>query len=122
MILAAALFAELGYHVSPRWDEKRGDVVQAIRLGSTEKLRNFCRAVQAASPVDSHVMPNPAPMVGYQDEIIMAAGTFVQGASSEFSADAPLRPPYSVYMQGGLTYEHIKLALAGVIAQLDGNV
>jgi cystathionine beta-lyase family protein involved in aluminum resistance len=119
MILAASLFAAIGYSVSPRWDEKRGDVVQAVRLGSAEKLRSFCRAVQAASPVDSHVEPNPAPMVGYEDEIIMAAGTFVQGASSEFSADAPLRHPFSVYMQGGLTYEHIKLALAAVIAQLD---
>jgi cystathionine beta-lyase family protein involved in aluminum resistance len=122
MILAAALFAELGYSVSPRWDENRGDVVQAVRLGSAEKLRAFCRAVQAASPVDSHVVPNPAPMVGYEDEIIMAAGTFVQGASSEFSADAPLRPPFSVYLQGGLTYEHIKLALAAVIAKLDEYV
>ncbi len=119
MILAAALFSKLGYIVSPHWDEDRGDVVQAIRLGNANKLLTFCRAVQAVSPIDSHVIPSPAPMVGYQDEIIMAAGTFVQGSSSEFSADAPLRPPYSVFMQGGLTYEHIKLALSAVVAELD---
>ena len=115
MTLAAALFARLGLPVSPSWDEERGDTVQAIRLGDPELLQKFCRAVQASSPVDSYLTPLPAPMIGYRDEIIMAAGTFIQGASSEFSADAPLRPPYTVFLQGGLTYEHIKLALAQVL-------
>ncbi len=118
MILAAAIFNELGFAVSPSWDEERGDIVQAVRLGTPELLREFCRAVQSASPVDSHLLPQPASMVGYNDEIIMAAGTFVQGASSEFSADGPLRPPYTVFMQGGLTYEHIKLALAVILTEL----
>ncbi|MCL5982353.1 MAG: methionine gamma-lyase family protein [Firmicutes bacterium] len=115
MTLAAALFARLGLPVSPSWDEERGDTVQAIRLGDPELLQKFCCAVQASSPVDSYLTPLPAPMIGYRDEIIMAAGTFIQGASSEFSADAPLRPPYTVFLQGGLTYEHIKLALAQVL-------
>lgn len=119
MVLAAELFAQLGYQVSPGPAEERGDTVQSVQLGSAGLLQRFCRAVQAASPVDSHLTPQPAPMVGYRDEVIMAAGTFVQGASSEFSADAPLRPPYTVFMQGGLTYEHIVLALADVLAAME---
>ncbi|HHX73828.1 MAG TPA: hypothetical protein GX699_02850 [Firmicutes bacterium] len=121
MVLAAALFAQAGYDVSPKPKEKRGDIVQAIRLGDAEQVKLFCQAVQAASPVDSYVEPQPAPMPGYKDQIIMAAGTFVQGASSEFTADAPLRPPYDVFLQGGLTYEHQKLALAEVYARLHGD-
>jgi cystathionine beta-lyase family protein involved in aluminum resistance len=118
MTLASALFAEHGFEVSPAWDEDRGDTVQAVKLGNPQLLKRFCRAAQAASPVDSRVLPQPAPMAGYSDKIIMAAGTFVQGASSEFSADAPLRPPYTAYLQGGLTYAHIKLALAAVLEEL----
>jgi len=119
MVLAAALFERLGYSVEPSPREMRGDTVQSISLGSQELLKRFCRAVQAASPVDSHLTPQPAPMTGYDNKIIMAAGTFVQGASSEFSADGPLRPPYTVFLQGGLTYEHCKLALAEVLASLE---
>lgn len=119
MVLAATMFSQLGYAVSPTPGERRGDIVQAIQLGGPELLMRFCRAVQTASPVDSHVTPQPAPLVGYRDRVIMAAGTFVQGASSEFSADAPLRPPYTVFMQGGLTYEHLKLALAEVLNSLE---
>lgn len=118
MVLAAALFQHLGFKVSPLATEARGDIVQAICLEAPDLLKQFCRAVQSVSPIDSYVVPQPAPMVGYQDEIIMAAGTFVQGASSEFTADAPLRAPYEVYLQGGLTYEHQKLALAAVLKQL----
>ncbi|NLZ94113.1 MAG: hypothetical protein GX922_08935 [Firmicutes bacterium] len=118
MVLAAALFAHLGFKVSPLPNDPRGDIVQAICMGEPELLQQFCQAVQAVSPVDSYVVPQSAPMVGYQDEIIMAAGTFVQGASSELTADAPLRPPYEVYLQGGLTYEHQKLALAEVLKRL----
>lgn len=118
MVLAAALFQHLGFTVSPQAAELRGDIVQAICLGEAELLQQFCRAVQAASPIDSFVVPEAAPMVGYKDEIIMAAGTFIQGASSEFTADGPLRPPYEVYLQGGLTYEHQKIALAEILAYL----
>lgn len=120
-ILTATVFASLGYPVSPRPEEERGDIIQAVRLGNPEVLKKFCRAVQAASPVDSCLTPEPAPMAGYSDKIIMAAGTFIQGAGSEFSADAPLRPPYTVFIQGGLTYAHVKLALAEVLASLGSN-
>lgn len=115
MVLAAWLFTRLGFTVCPKWDEERGDTVQAIRLGTPQLLEKFCCAVQIASPVNSCFRPSPAPMLGYHDKIIMAAGTFVQGASSELSADAPLRPPYTVFLQGGLTYEHVRLALAQIL-------
>ena len=89
-----------------------------MRLESPEALCTFCRAIQAAAPVDAHVVPEPWPMPGYQDEIIMAAGAFVQGSSIELSADGPLRPPYMAYFQGGLTYEHGKLAVLGALTAL----
>ncbi len=117
-ILAGALFSALGFGVSPQCGEERGDIIQAVRLGNPELLQKFCRAVQQASPVDSHLTPVPAPMVGYEDQIIMAAGTFIQGAGSEFSADAPLRPPYTVFLQGGLTFAHVRLALSEILAAL----
>ncbi len=110
-ILAAKIYADLGMEVSPAWNAPRADIIQAIRLGDSEKLIRFCKAIQSASPVDSFVTPEPWDMPGYQHKVIMAAGAFVQGASIELSADAPLCPPYNVYMQGGLTYEHCKLAL-----------
>lgn len=89
----------------------RSDIIQAIRLETREKLCNFCVAIQTNSPVDAHVEPVPAMIPGYQDEIIMAAGTFVQGASIELSADGPCREPYNVYFQGGLTFEHGRIAI-----------
>ena len=117
MVLAAALFSNAGYAVDPLPFDLRGDTVQAVTLGSADELMLFA-VVQAASPVESFVPPQPAPMPGYEDEIIMAAGTFIQGASSELTADAPLRPPYHVFLQGGLTYEHLKIALAEVLFSL----
>ncbi len=110
-MLAACVFKRAGYPVSPRAGEAREDIIQAIQLGSPDRLVAFCRAIQAASPIDSHVMPEPWPMPGYDHDVIMAAGTFVGGASIELSADAPMREPYIVYMQGGLTYEQIRLAV-----------
>jgi cystathionine beta-lyase family protein involved in aluminum resistance len=111
MIFASALFEEQGYIVSPNYKDKRTDIIQQIELGSAEKLVAFCQAIQAASPIDAHVLPEPSDMPGYPDKVIMAAGTFVQGASIELSADGPLREPYTVYLQGGLTYAHVKIAL-----------
>jgi cystathionine beta-lyase family protein involved in aluminum resistance len=111
MVFASALFEEQGYVVSPTYKDKRTDIVQQIQLGTAEKLIAFCQAIQAASPIDAHVRPEPAPMPGYEDPVIMAAGTFVQLASIELSADGPLREPYTVYLQGGLTYAHVKIAL-----------
>lgn len=110
-VLASAMFAELGYDVIPSADDSRSCIIQAVRLESKERLITFCEAIQAGSPVDSFVTPSPWAMPGYQDEVIMAAGAFVQGASIELSADAPVISPYTVYMQGGLTYDSAKLAL-----------
>jgi len=91
--------------------ERRSDIIQTVTLHSAEKLCAFCRGIQSASPVDSHVTPEPWAMPGYADEVIMAAGAFVGGASIELSADAPLREPYTVFMQGGLTYESGRLGI-----------
>ncbi len=110
-IFAAAIFQAMNYKVSPEPNEARSDIIQAITLGSREKLCDFCVAIQANSPIDAHVSPVPAMIPGYQDEIIMAAGTFVQGASIELSCDGHLREPYNVYFQGGLTFEHGRLAI-----------
>lgn len=109
--LAAHVFASAGYAVSPAIAESRYDIIQAIQLGTPEKVIAFCRAIQASSPIDSFASPEPWDMPGYQHQVIMAAGTFVSGASIELSADAPIRPPYIVYMQGGLTYAHCRLAV-----------
>ena len=113
-MLFGEVFAELGYDVMPAGDKLRADIVQSIRFREPGELIAFCRAVQHASPVDSDVTPEPWDMPGYADPVIMAAGTFVQGATTELSADGPIRPPYAVYIQGGLTYEHGKLALLEV--------
>lgn len=110
-IFASSVFSKLGYEVTPSPDAVRSDIIQTIRLESREKLCAFCAAIQANSPVDAHVVPVPSALPGYQDEIIMAAGTFVQGASIELSADGPLRAPYNVYLQGGLTFEHGRIAI-----------
>ncbi|HBK61493.1 MAG TPA: hypothetical protein DDZ84_11990, partial [Firmicutes bacterium] len=108
---ASAFLSSLGFEVSPQPGEGRHDIVLAVRLGSPEAVHAFCRAVQSTSPVDAGVAPVAAPMPGYADEVIMAAGTFVQGASIELSADAPLRPPYDVYLQGGLTRHQVEFAM-----------
>lgn len=117
-IFCAKLFEEEGYEVKPRYNDKRSDIIQAIKLENEEKLLAFCKGIQAAAAVDSFVTPIPWGMPGYDDPVIMAAGAFIQGSSIELSADGPIRPPYIVYFQGGLTYEHSKLgalkALSGI--------
>lgn len=107
---AAAFFAELGFKVDPGPLDPRYDIVQAITTGSPERLRALARSIQAASPVDSYATPEPWDMPGYRHQVIMAAGTFVQGSSIELSCDAPFAPPYTAYLQGGLTKEHVMLA------------
>lgn len=116
--LVAKVMADLGYSVSPRWDEIRGDIVQAIMLSSEQELASFCHGIQAASPVDSFVQPIAGDMPGYEDLVIMAGGTFIQGSSIELSADGPLREPYIAYLQGGLCKEHVELALYSAIRSL----
>ncbi|MHB8171100.1 MAG: methionine gamma-lyase family protein [Thermincolia bacterium] len=116
-VFAAALMNRLGYPVSPQFDEERTDLIQAIGLGCRDKLIAFCQGLQQGCPVDSHVIPEPWDMPGYSEQVIMAGGTFIQGATLELSADAPMREPYAVYFQGGLSREYIKL---GVLAALEG--
>lgn len=110
-VYAAGLFSELGYGVSPGPEEKRGDIVQVVKLGAREALVVFCRGVQKGAPVDSFVVPEPSPMPGYDSDVIMAAGAFTLGSSIELSADAPLREPYAVWMQGGLNYHSGQLGI-----------
>lgn len=112
-IFAAGMFAKLGYRTFPLPGDVRGDIIQAVELGSAEKLIAFCGGIQKYSPVDSYAAPEPWDMPGYADKVIMAAGTFVQGASIELSADGPLRAPYNVYLQGGLTFEHTVIGVMG---------
>ena len=110
-IFAANIYESLGFPVVPNGTESRHDIIQAVTLKSREALVAFCKGIQAAAPVDSHVTPEPWAMPGYGDEVIMAAGAFVQGSSIELSADGPLREPYAVYFQGGLTWYHAKLGI-----------
>ncbi len=118
-VFAAGLFSRLGYKTLPLPGTKRGDIIQAIELGTGEKLCAFCAGIQKYSPVDSYATPEPWDMPGYEDKIIMAAGTFVQGASIEFSADGPMRAPYNVYLQGGLTFESAMLGILGAAQAIE---
>lgn len=119
-VFCAAMMDELGIPSSPTVDEKRSDIIQMVHLGSPEAMERFCLGIQAGAPVDSFVTPEPWPMPGYDCPVIMAAGAFIQGASIELSADGPMRPPYTVYMQGGLTFESGKLGIMmAVSAMLD---
>lgn len=115
-VLCAKVFEKLGYEVCPGSSDTRSDIIQAVKLGDPDKVVAFCQGIQAAAPIDAHVSPEPWDMPGYEDPVVMAAGAFVQGSSIELSADAPIRAPYVVYFQGGLTYEHSKF---GVIKALD---
>jgi cystathionine beta-lyase family protein involved in aluminum resistance len=113
--LAAVVFDKMGYQVNPLPFSPRRDVIQAIRLGSPEKLIQFCRTVQKCSPIDSYVDPVPGNMPGYESELVMAGGTFIDGSTSEFSADGPLRPPYIVFLQGGTHWTHVAIALENFV-------
>lgn len=117
-IFAAAAFTSVGMDCAPQPSDAHDDIVLRIRLGSAIQVVQFCQAIQQSSPIDAHVLPEPWLMPGYQDEVIMAAGTFIQGASIELSADGPMRPPYVAYMQGGLTFSHVKLAVMHALEKL----
>ncbi|MFA6849370.1 MAG: methionine gamma-lyase family protein [Selenomonadaceae bacterium] len=118
-VFASLFFTKLGYTTLPYPQDKRGDIIQAIELGTKEKLIAFCQGIQKYSPVDSFVLLEPWDMPGYTDKIIMAAGTFVQGASIELSADAPIREPYNVYLQGALTFEHAVIGVMGAAQAIE---
>jgi cystathionine beta-lyase family protein involved in aluminum resistance len=113
--LISHVFDRLGYEVNPLPFELRRDVIQAVRLGSPKKLIAFCKAIQQHSPIDSYLEPIPAPMPGYESELVMAGGTFIDGSTSEFSADGPLREPYLAFCQGGTHWTHIAIALEAAI-------
>jgi cystathionine beta-lyase family protein involved in aluminum resistance len=117
-LLAAYCLAEAGCQVSPGWQEERSDIVQAVRLPNPEQILRFCQTVQSYSPIDSDTALEYGSLPGYADPVVMASGTFVQGGSLELSCDAPLRPPYTAFMQGGLTYEHVKLVVEQLLRQL----
>ena len=119
--LAAYMFEKLGYVVEPRWNEERHDIIQSVIMGSAEGLCAFCRGIQAGSPVDAFVTPEPWAMPGYGDQVIMAAGAFVQGSSIELSADGPLRAPYTAFFQGGLTYESGRIGIMSAVASVLGE-
>ena len=119
-VFCSAMMDELGISTSPSVDDKRSDIIQMVRLGSAEAMKKFCLGIQSGAPVDSFVTPEPWPMPGYDCPVIMAAGAFIQGSSIELSADGPVREPYTVYMQGGLTFESGKLGIMmAVSAMLD---
>ena len=117
-IFASRILEKLGYQVEPKYDDIRADIVQTIHLGTEEKLVKFCQGIQMGSPIDSDVIPYPGDMGGYEDKVIMAGGTFVEGSTIELSADGPMRAPYVAYMQGGLNYAHVKICLEEIVKKL----
>ena len=117
-VFSSRMLEKLGYKVEPKFDDTRADIVQTIYLGSEEKLEKFCQGIQMGSPIDSNVVPFPGDMGGYEDKVIMAAGTFTQGSTIELSCDGPIRPPYIAYMQGGLTYDYGKLGIMKAIEEM----
>lgn len=117
-VFASRILEKLGYNVEPKSDEVRADIVQTIQLGTEEALVKFCQGIQKGSPVDSNVTPFPSDMGGYEDKVIMAAGTFTEGSTIELSCDGPIREPYIAYMQGGLTYEYGKLGILKAIQEI----
>lgn len=110
-VFTAAILEKLGMNSEPKWNKKRTDLIQSVQFDNRDMMVAFCQAIQFSSPINSHVTPYPSYMPGYEDDVIMAAGTFIQGASIELTADGPTRPPYVAYVQGGLTYSHVKIAI-----------
>jgi len=114
-VLAAKVFENIGFISTPKYDEPRTDIIQTVTFNNKEHLENFCRRIQEFSPINSYVAPIPDDVPGYEDKIIMAGGTFIEGSTIELSADGPLRPPYAAYMQGGLSYSHVKLVVDKIL-------
>ncbi|MCI2790293.1 MULTISPECIES: methionine gamma-lyase family protein [Staphylococcus] len=120
-LFTSLLLEKLEMNTSPKFDVPRTDLIQTVQFQTAEQMIQFCQSIQHASPINAHFSPEPAYMPGYEDDVIMAAGTFVQGSSIELSADGPIRPPYEAYVQGGLTYEHVKFAVIHAANQLLEN-
>ncbi|APH05152.1 aminotransferase class I/II-fold pyridoxal phosphate-dependent enzyme [Bacillus weihaiensis] len=117
-VFTSAFLEEIGMTTYPKWNSIRTDLIQSVQFDHADTMVAFCQAIQFASPINSHVTPYPNYMPGYEDDVIMAAGTFIQGASIELSADGPIRPPYVAYVQGGLTYSHVKIAVCSAVDSL----
>ncbi|MEH7452559.1 MULTISPECIES: aminotransferase class I/II-fold pyridoxal phosphate-dependent enzyme [Bacillaceae] len=117
-LFTAAFLEKLGMNTNPSWDAVRTDLIQSVQFDDKEKMIAFCQAIQAASPINAHFTPTANYMPGYEDDVIMAAGTFIQGASIELTADGPIRAPYIAYVQGGLTYAHVKIAICSAVNSL----
>jgi cystathionine beta-lyase family protein involved in aluminum resistance len=117
-VFTAAFLEEMGMETRPKWDAKRTDLIQSVFFGDSDRMITFCQAIQKASPINSYAIPYPDYMPGYADDVIMAAGTFIQGASIELTADGPIRPPYIAFVQGGLTFEHVKIAVLTAVDEL----
>ena len=117
-VLASQVFEDIGFISTPKPHEKRTDIIQTIKFGKKEPLLEFCKTIQECSPVESYLTPVPDTVPGYDVDLIMAGGTFVEGSTIELSADGPVRPPYAAYMQGGLNYAHVKIALARTVDKL----
>jgi cystathionine beta-lyase family protein involved in aluminum resistance len=122
-VFCSRMYEKLGFAVNPKWDATRSDIIQAVRLGTADRVVSFCRGIQSAAPVDAHVVPLPWAMPGYTSEVVMAAGAFVQGSSIELSADAPMREPFDVFFQGGLTFAHSQYgAIRSLMAMREDKV
>lgn len=117
-LFTSLLLTKLNMNTVPSFDTPRTDLIQTVQFDTAEQMIRFCQCIQAASPINAHFSPEPSYMPGYEDDVIMAAGTFVQGSSIELSADGPIRPPYEAYVQGGLTYEHVKIAVTRAVKQM----
>lgn len=117
-VFTSAILEKFGMNTHPSWNSNRTDLIQSVEFDDPDKMIEFCQAIQFSSPVNSYVTPYPSYMPGYEDDVIMAAGTFIQGASIELTADGPLRPPYTAYVQGGLTYSHVKIAVCSALDRL----
>ncbi|EGQ27438.1 aminotransferase class I/II-fold pyridoxal phosphate-dependent enzyme [Mammaliicoccus sciuri] len=117
-LFTAAFFEQFGMDTTPHYSERRTDLIQSVNFSSAEQMIKFCQMIQDNSPINAHYAPEPSYMPGYSDDVIMAAGTFIQGSSIELTADGPIRPPYTAYIQGGLTYEHVKTAVLTSMEQL----
>ena len=114
-VLASKVFENIGFDTYPKYNEKRSDIIQNIIFNAPEPLEHFCRTIQSLSPVNGYVTPIPEHIPGYEDQVIMAGGTFIEGSTIELSADGPMRAPYVAYMQGGLNYAHVKIALKHIL-------
>ncbi len=118
-VFTSALLEQAGMETTPHWSDKRTDLIQSVSFQTAKQMIAFCQTIQASSPVNAQFKPEPAYMPGYEDDVIMAAGTFVQGSSIELTADGPIRPPYTAFVQGGLTYEHVKIAVLNSVDELN---